>query len=405
MATDTLEAPPQLSLETAMSQQVQHDSAVMRGQEPPKFDAPQPAAKESTDLEAQLMQKAKEAPKPEAKPKQEVQKKPDATNGKEIKTDAKKSDPLSKFDAVQPSEDDMKQQSKWMQLKAAEKERDELKPKLGEYENRIKELEAKIWPDDKIKRFEELQTKERAWEVENTPEWHQHIEVPFKQREAWIDKMVAHYKLDKDQLWAALDIADPFARGEKIDEVLGSSEKPIPANTAGSLAQIGNDLQTIYGEMERKRADALKMGASLESEKAQMTEKQQAEEQQALTEAQEEVRGQLEKKLPSMFSDEDLKIAGISLADAVKGAAPADNPRGRAYQAQAGEILPYIVHKLMDVEQRLAAFHKEEKDRNEAKPGMTPTGIKLPSDDKPEFASLDDAMKAQPSWEAKNRFQ
>ncbi len=386
MATETLEAPPVLNMDDAfdkaIAQQPTYDNAKMAGQDP------------NEALKAKEVVKPKEEDKAlEALPKK---------------------DPLAKVETltatVEPEDKDKKAQSRWMELKAAEKERDELRQWRAEQEKyrteqekKLKELEAKTWKEEERARFDELQKKERAWEVEATPEWKQQIEIPFKQRETYVNEVAKHFGIDSSALWTAMDEPHPFKRNEKIDELITATneariekgEKPIASNFSGDLAKVGNEFQIIYSTMAQKRQEALELGTSLESQKAQMTEKQQAEQQEAYKKEYTDVRSELEKRLPALFGAKDLQIEGVSLAQAVEEAVPAEDARGKAYQAIAGEMLAFMTHRLKNVEAENATLKKEAAERAAASPGMQKTEIKVPAENKPEFASLEEAMAAQ----------
>lgn len=239
--------------------------------------------------------------------------------------------------------------------------------------------------------------------MESTPEWKQQIEVPFQQRETYVNEAAKHFGIDPESLWGALDETHPFTRSEKIEELISKANearlekdaKPIPANFGAALTKVGDELQIIYHEMAKKRAAALELGGSLEAQKAQMTEKQQAEQKEQYHQQYTDVKGELEKKLPALFSRKDLMIDGVPLTQAVEEAIPSEDARGKAYQALAGEILPFITHHLKSVEAELATLKKEVADRAAANPNMQQTTVKIPDKEKPEFASLDEAIAAQ----------
>lgn len=393
---DVLEMPStgDSALDTAIQQQAQTDPLSVGF-----LSAPVPA-KEEPKVEPKVEAKpaAKEAPKPEVKPtdKPKVEAKP--ADKKPVT-----GDPLSKLDAAAPkptTENEDKAQSRWMELKAAEKERNELKPKFDALQRELEATKAKLLKEEDLKHYESLKVKERAWEVENTPEWRAQITVPFQQREDYLNRMSQHYGIDKDALWSALDLADPFARGEKLDEVLKSGEKEVPSNVAAAVSQISQDLQVIYGQMDAHRKDAMDKAGALDSEKSKAQEAQERAEAEAYQTESADVYSQLEKKMTNLFGSAELLIEGQSAADAAKGAVPGDTPRAMAYQAMAGELLPFAQQRILQLETELATYKQEEKDRQQAQPGMEPTAPHIPgAKDKNVPGSLEEAIAQQKKFD------
>lgn len=303
------------------------------------------------------------------------------------------------------TDEDQKKQSRWMELKAAEKERNELKEWRTKEEKRIKDLEARQWKEDERKELEELRLERKARAVEQTPEWNQQIAVPFQQRQGYVERAAKHYGIDSDRLWSAMDTEDSFVRNEKIEELIASTneariakdEKPIPSNISSDLATVGNQLQVIYAEMARKRAEALELDKSLTTQKSQMTEKAQAEQKSEYETQHKEVRTTLEKQLPALFGNKELPaIEGVSLSDAVDNATPAQDSRGQAYQAQAGEIMPYMTHRLIALEAENKTLKEEAAARAAANPRLQQTTVNLPTEkSRGEYKTLDEAMVAQ----------
>lgn len=337
----------------------------------------------------------KEAPKPPEKP---VEQKPPTPEVKAAPNAApEKKDPLQKLselrtpDAPLKTEGEEKAQSRWMELKTAEKERDDLKGRIPQLEGKIRELEAKAWKDEEKSELDELRVFRKAKAIELTPEWQNQVEIPRKQRKDFINRFSEHYQINRDSLWEAFDLTDPFQRSERIDEVLKGAQKEVPAQMAATVAQIAGDLPVIRAADEQMRKEALERGTALESEKAQASEKEISKSREEYQKDHGYVHSELSKKLPTLFSDP-------ALAEAVKNAIPADDSRTMAYQAQAGELLPRIVEKLMETEKELATYKQERADRAAASPTMQKTDVALPKD-KQAASSLEEAIELQKKYD------
>ena len=247
MSTETLNPP--VDMDAAFDQAIAEHNSNAQGtptnpSQPPKAEKP--------------VQKAQTQQKPQEQPKKGTQK--DAPKG-EAKTDKPKS-PWEKLEQVKPVEEGQtqeetettteipdtapKDQQSWTRMKkdikTANEELKQLRPLKEQFEKLQKDHEGLknkpfVLPEEVKTELEELRTLRAAYDVEDTPEWGQRIKAPFQQREAYLKKVAAHYKINEEQLLAASDEPDPIVRAEKMEEVLRTGEKET-AHGAGFDGQL-----------------------------------------------------------------------------------------------------------------------------------------------------------------------
>jgi hypothetical protein len=399
MDTELLAPPADLDFDKAISD---HMAQQGQSQPPTQPKAEKPAPKPTTQ------QKPQESPK-KATDKPLV----------EDKTKEAPKNPFDKLDALKPKEEQAQEQSQqaeipdtapkdqqaWTHLKKSIKEANaklaELTPIKEQFEKLQREhevLKNKPFqlPEDIKGELEDLRTLKAAYDVEDTPEWQQRITVPFQQREGYLKKVAAHYKIDESALLAASDEPDPIVRAEKMEEVLRTGEKELPMAQAAMVNQAVNELHMIYSEMNNMRQNAQNVWSAKQGKNAELLKTQETEKTQKWQAAAQDTYQKLHDKLPQFFEDGDF-------AESVKGASIAEDEPTRAYQAQAGELLPHVVQRLFEAEAKIRQFEAGNQARAAAKPSMTPTDVVLPKEQGDAPTSLEEAMRMQKSWDSRRQ--
>lgn len=298
----------------------------------PEETKPAPDAKPKKGLDA--LPEEKVEPKKEEKPKEEPKAEPEVD--------------ISKFSK--------QQQEAFIAMRQARKRAEEqAKDAQIRYEKLQKEYEAaKNNPKDRpetLEKLQRLEAWEKAQELKNTPEWNDTVVKPIQTSLDLLNRIAGRAKVDADALIKATDETLDFERIDAITKVFEAAEEPVPAYLVSAAIEEARKLHPLYAkaqEMETKSKEVLaSLSHQTEQQKAAAAKAAEAEYEKHHT----HIYDQMARKLPSIFGDE-------ALAAEVRAVRPGTDPADRAYEAQAGALLPKLVERLFDVQAKLAAETK-----------------------------------------------
>ncbi len=265
----------------------------------------------------------------------------------------------------------------------------ELRAELEGSRAELTKLKAMNLSPEERQRFDGLREMHARYEVENSQEYQQKIMAPIHQRIARIEKVAKDAKLDPAATTAlkdAMDIQDEIDRNRAIRTILRNVElEPDDfSDYYQSMTGVGKELnETFYPQMEAKLRSAAEIEqAARTKEKQQTEEKTNAEKAEFQKEHAYVSKILSEDALKPLMEDTDLSIDGVTLAQAMQDAAPADNARDRAYQAHAGASLPFVIQWANKVLQENHDLKTANKIRNGSQPtrsdALTKTGTSQP---------------------------
>jgi hypothetical protein len=343
---------------------------------------------------------------PEAKPAAPKPATPDATqepNGDKPAAPAAPKKPGSAMDAlkVKPAaestetgketlpakpgaEAESKEQSRWLQLKAAETELQTIKPQYEALQKEREKFEAdkQAW-ETKQKEYEELKN-ERSWrDYTKTEEYNRDIEVPFEEIRQYNEDVATAAGVDEKALLKALNERNPILRGRAIRAILEEGKEAIDGEIVATLVERGNELQKLYKLHDQHKAIAGEKQAQHENATKAQKLKAETEAREILTRAHSEVSTNIFKPHKDVFDDgfvaafkeaypgHDGKDALASIAEWAQQEDPGD-PMDKAYQAQANFMLPAAVNYIRALKAELAQLKQNKAAEQQARPGITP---------------------------------
>lgn len=343
---------------------------------------------------------------PEAKPAATKPATPDATqkpNGDKPAAPAAPKKPGSAMDALKAkpaaestettkeappaktgTEAESKEQSRWLQLKAAETELQTIKPQYEALQKEIEKFNAdkQAW-ETKQKEYEELKN-ERSWrDYTKTEEYIKEIETPFAKIGKYTQDVADYAGVDVKGLMAAMNEPNPLIRGKKITAVLEEAKEAVDAGVVATLVEKGNSLQDLYELHDRHKASAGEKQAQHENATKAQKLKAETEAREILTRAHSEVSTNIFKPHKDVFDDgfvaafkeaypgHDGKDALASIAEWAQQEDPGD-PMDKAYQAQANFMLPAAVNYIRALKAELAQLKQNKAAEQQARPGITP---------------------------------
>lgn len=300
----------------------------------PEENKPAADAKPKKGLDAVPEEKVE--PKKDDKPKEEPKAKSDEP---EVDTSKWQKPQAEAFVAMRQAKRRAEEQAKDAQIR---------------YEKLQKEFDAhKASPKDRpetLEKLQQLESWQKAQELTSTPEWVDTVEKPIQKSLDLLNRIAGRAKVDADALIKATDEELDFERIDAITKVFEAAEEPPPAHLISAAIEEARKLHPLYAkasEMKQKAQEVL-AGLSHQSEqqKAAAAKAAEAEYEKHHT----HIYDQMAKKLPSIFGDE-------AIAAEVRSARPGTDPADRAYEAQAGALLPKLVEKLFALQ---ADFKREQ---------------------------------------------
>lgn len=146
----------------------------------------------------------------------------------------------------------------------------------------------------------------------------------------------------------AMDITSELDRKREIRRILKEAPELPPEDFTDYYTEavsVGDKLNNdIYPKMEAAEKHALEIEQAARTKGKQEAEQKAVSEKETFQKERDYVKGLLkDEKLKLLFEDTNLSIDGVTLSEAMDQVEPADNPRDRAYEVQAGAALPFII--------------------------------------------------------------
>jgi hypothetical protein len=222
----------------------------------------------------------------------------------------------------------------------------------------LSKLKALNLNDEERGQYSKLQELHALDVLRESPEYQQKIMAPIQSRLGKIESAIKEAKLNPvaaEALKTAIDIQDEFARNREIRRVFKEAElDPDDLNDfTSSMVRVAGELNDqYYPALEAKEKQALEIQAAARLKDKEQAEQSTTKEKQEFQKEHEFVRNLLkEDKLKLLFEDTDLSVddgegGRVTLAEALENAAPADNPRDRAYEVNAGAAMPFMIEYL-----------------------------------------------------------
>lgn len=333
----------------------------------PEPEKPKPEAKateKKSALDKMGAVKKPEVAKPEAKP-----------NGVVVEEK-----PVDVGNTKQLREAYEKQKAEFASLKA---ELDKVRPDYEKIRKdfdltraELTELKAANLNPEERGRFDKLREIHATWELEQDKSYQEKVMAPIHQRIAKIHKVATEAKLDPvatEAVKNAMDLPDELDRSREIRRILkGADLEPDDFHDFyTSLTTVGRELnEKYYPEMEAKQKQALDIEQAARTKDKQEAEQAQVREKAEFQKERDFVHKHLtEQSLKHLMEETDLSVDGVTLAEALQGAEPADNARDRAYQSQAGAAMPFVIEYTNKL---LAKIHELEQ-ANQIRNGSSPS--------------------------------
>lgn len=298
-----------------------------------KTGEPKPEEKKPSKLDKVKLNKPKdEEPKAEPKP-EEPKKKPTQEENIRILRQAKE-----ELDKLKPEYEKFR-----TDFDAKDKELLTTKEELA----KLKALGLNEQERQEYQKYRDLHAVEA---VKNSEDFKAHIEAPIKAKVDWISTIAGRANLDettKAALYNAVDIPDKLDRQKAIREIFKNADLDIDdfQTYTSEVISASNELnEVLYPKMDNTLAKAQEIElAAREKEKTQ-AEQSSAKEMEEFSKEHNDLVEQLSKEnLRVLLDDTSLSIDGTSMAEAMKSATPASDPKEKAWQAIAGSALPFVV--------------------------------------------------------------
>jgi hypothetical protein len=282
------------------------------------------------------------------------------------------------------TEAESKEQSRWLQLKAAETELQTIKPQYEALQKEIEKFNAdkQAW-ETKQKEYDELKN-ERSWrDYTKTDEYIKEIEAPFAKVGKYVQDVADYAGVDVKGLMQAMNEPNPLIRGKKITAVLEEAKESVDAGVVATLVEKGNALQDLYELHDQHKASAGEKQAQHENATKAQKLKAETEAREILTRAHNEVTNNVFRIHKDVF-DEGFAAAvkeafpGFDGKDALAAIAEwaqqeeTGDPMDKAYQAQTNFAFPAAVNYIRALKAKIATLESAKTAEQQARPGITP---------------------------------
>ena len=351
-----------------------------------------------------------------------TEQKPEAPEAKteEPKSEEKKPSKLDRLKLEKPKDEEKKPEAKPDEpkrkptqeenikiLRQAKEELDKLKP---EYEKYRTDLDAKdkelLTTKEELAKLKALGLNEQERQeyqkyrdlhaieaVKNSEDFKNHIEAPIKAKVDWISTIADRSKLDdtmKAALYNAVDIVDKLDRQKAIREIFKNADLDIDdfQTYSGEVIAAANELnETLYPKMDDTLAKAQEIELAAREKEKNQAELMSAKEKEEFSKEHNDLVEQLSKDhLRVLLDDTNLSIDGTSMAEAMKNAAPAADPKEKAWQAIAGSALPFVVQWAQNILNENHKLKTANNIRNKVSPSLGRDGIAKTPDQKHEIS-------------------
>jgi len=314
--------------------------------------------------------------------------KEEATRTEEVKADPTKTveeDPLAGLETLKVGE--KKPEAKEGEKKSEEitdttpagkviaefkKEKAELAKSLAARDEEIVKLKEAAMDPDARKRLEVLESMHAVRALPEREDYKKEVILPQGEQESIRDAVAEVISVSSAELQTILEIKNPLQRNIAIRKAVTATKLDDEKDVASAISTL-EAVGAAMADIEKKHLGYVSNARELEkksrSEHAMETSKQQqerlAKEAKEFSEASTWVESQLTERMPALFTHPEL---GKEVSEAVKAAKPSDTPNGRAYQAQAAKILPFMTKLLIEKLGKLSEYEAKEAAINGATP-------------------------------------
>lgn len=260
----------------------------------------------------------------------------------------------------------------------------ELRAELDTSKQELARLKAMNLSDEERTNYGKLRELHALAELRESKEFQSNYIAPIQQQGRRLEAVAQAAKLSPAAFEAiknAMDIGSELERKREIRRILKEVPELPPEDFTdfySEVVSVGDKLNNdIYPKMEAAEKHALEIEQAARTKTKQEAEQSATKEKETLQKEREFVRNLLrDDKLKVLFDDTDLSVDGVTLADAMDQAEPADNPRDRAYEVQAGAALPFMIEYLNRLLAKNHELETANKIRNGASPSRGDGGVK-----------------------------
>ncbi len=362
-----------------------HEEFLRTGQKPPSAPAKKdaPVQKEPTPP----AKKEEPAKKPGAGALADIKPKPAAPPAK--KEEPKKEEPGKKEQPGVSGEEQAKELSRWKELKAAEDELKELKPKWDatQKEKETWQAEKAKWEEER-KELEELRRVRDFTDVTKTKRYQEEVDTPFNAIHDQAEEVAVYGKMDVNAIMRILNEPNSLVRSKKLAAYIEeNSKETIPPDQITKLSLAGDQLKGIFAKMSKFHEEATQQKEQYENQQKAEKLRVETETQQIREKAQNEALSILKTNASDVISEEDLTTAFERSKN--RRSEPMDD----AFRDVSEFLVPTLIEKNREKDQRIAQLEEELKAATDARPGITPSKDKADGKQAP-YASLNEAAKA-----------
>lgn len=295
----------------------------------------------------------------------------------EAKEEAKDAETQSTDEAPPSGKDG---QTRWMQLKTAEKELKDLRPKFEELTKKLESIEVNgAIPEDvqkKLDRFEQMFAEQ---ELENQPEFQNEVLVPIHRAFTDLGDIAKGANLDPMQGQALLEAirnTSQIERARAIRKIISSGNagmedgEPVAlpdqeiSDMVSAAIGIARELHDKHWPKEvAYRGKAREIAQAHKESSTHETVKQKAEREKAYTEEASKLADTVKERLPLVFDQHP------DAYEAIKNAKPSTELADQVFDAQAGHLVNFMAKTINSLNREIGELKAREKARQQASPG------------------------------------
>lgn len=364
-ASDVFSAPVDapITKAEAPAPEIQAMEGLDTPKDAPKTEEVKPDSPKKQSAADKLRLKKPEAPKEEEKAEQKAQEVPPVDKKEENIRNLRKA--KEEWDRVKPEFEKLKGDytAKETELAATREELAKLKA-LG-----LNEQER-----EEYRRYKDLHAVEA---VRNSEEFKKAVSMPIEAHKQAVHSIAQGAKLDQmafSSLLDAMDIQDKYARNRAIRGIMSNAD--LDSDTyrdyTDDLCRIASDLnERLYPKEDELVGKAQEIELAAKEREKNQSEEAKSKEMAEFTKERDGLASQLKSdNLKTIFEDTDLSIDGTTIHDAIKDAAIADDAQGRAYQALAGQMMPFVVAWAQKWIDKAHALERANAVRNKSAPSL-----------------------------------
>lgn len=332
-----------------------------------------------------------EQPKPEEKPKSLTDKLGAIEDPKEEEAQTGNEEPPAPAKG-EGAADEEKRKNAWSAIKAEAKEAKRLAAELAEWKQKYETKAATALPPEVESELAELRQAHAVTRLQKTPEYQQTVTLPLGRIESDVQEIVEELGIDAGELWKAFGITTEWKRNDAINTILAKSEKELPGGVDGALHNAANRAHQVWQKQAELHQEAEQVQASYEYKSTETVQKQTAEQEAEWGKALQESTSLIENKLGSLLKGMP-DAERTNFLESIKNAKISDDPKERAFQAQASHVAAVLVNSVNGARKEIAALKKERDALLNARPGTVQKTGEVASKPKSDAENDDEFMR------------